>query len=436
VSYYNQRAVELWGRTPKLNDPVDKFCGSFKLFSTDGTPIQHDICWMALAIQENKSYDGYEIVIEREDGSRFTALAHANPIYDDFGTLAGAVNVLVDITERKEIEESLRRSEQKFSTLADAMPQLVWTSNADGALDYFNQRWFEYTGTYEEHLGWGWQNVIHPDDLERITADWKHSLATGETVIVEYRLRRYDGVYRWHLTRAVALKNEAGRVIKWFGTSTDIHKQKEAERILKDADHRKDEFLAIPAHELRSPLAPIRTALEILQRGTDLKLKQKAQNIIEKQVTHIVRLVDDLLDISRIAQGKIKLQIERVELKDVIDSALETTSPIIESAGHTITISLPDAPIYLDADSVRLTQVFLNLLTNAAKYSEPNRQISLIAEHLGDTVAVSVKDTGFGIPFLAIKSNLTVSTRPNPTMSKSVKVGLRLSNQSATKFSV
>ena len=281
ITYFNPHAVNLWGRAPSLNDPLDRFCGSFKLFAADGSPIAHDRCWMALALRDGREYNGEEILIERPDGSRVTALAHANPIHDDAGKLIGAVNVLVDISDR-------RRA-------AEAQAQLC--------------------------------------------------------------------------------------------------------EQLRDADRRKDEFLAMLAHELRNPLAPISNSLEILRLTDDLSpAVARVREIMHTQVNHMVRLVDDLLEVSRIAQGKIELRKMPVKLSTIVGSAVETSRPFIDAAKHQLAIAVPHETLMLDADPVRLSQVISNLLNNAAKYTPEGGQIWLTARQDRDEVALSVRDNGLGIP--------------------------------------
>jgi len=274
LTYYNEAAEQLWGRKPQLNSPADRFCGSFKIYLSDGSPLDLAECWMARSLREDREYNGREIIIERPDGSRRTVLAHANPLHDEAGGLIGAVNVLVDITERQEAEDRLR-----------------------------------------------------------------------------------------------------------------------------DADRRKDEFLATLAHELRNPLAPIRNALQLLRLdGGNPVTLERARTMMERQLHHMVRLIDDLMDVSRITRNKLVLRKERVELAAVVRSAVEAARPAIEAAGHELRVALPTQPIYLDADLTRLAQVFANLLNNAAKYMEPGGRIQLRGELDDGEVVVRVRDTGVGIP--------------------------------------
>jgi signal transduction histidine kinase len=274
ITYFNAAAAKAWGREPKLNDPSDRYCGSYRLYTPEGVLIHHNQCWMALALQKDREYNGYELVIERPDGTRVQALAHANPMHDEDGKLTGAVEMIVDVTE-----------------------------------------------------------------------------------------------------------------------------QKRAEEVLREADRNKDEFLATLAHELRNPLTPIRNGLQILRMtGGQGAAQERVLDTLDRQIQHIVRLVDDLLEISRISRGKLEIRKERVELVSIVETALETTRPLIEAAGHELTVSLPSDPIVLEADPVRLAQVLSNLLNNAAKYTEHGGRIWLNAEKLENEVLIRVRDTGIGIP--------------------------------------
>jgi PAS domain S-box-containing protein len=257
-----------------------------------------------------------------------------------------------------------------------------------------------YTGIPEQELlGLAWlERVIHPDDRERTLACWLAAVADKGVYDLEYRIRRHDGQYRWFKTRGVPIRDGDGRIAKWFGTCTDIEDEKRAVEALRDADRRKDEFLATLAHELRNPLAPIQNSLQILKMPrVDAATVQRTRDMMERQVHHLVRLVDDLLDVSRVMRGKIELRRELVQLASVVARAVETAQPLIEAQGHQLKISLPPDSLLLDADPVRLAQVVGNLLTNAAKYTEANGRIWLSAERDGDVAVVRVRDDGIGI---------------------------------------
>lgn len=403
ITYFNERAVELWGREPKLNDPADRFCGSFKLFSPDGIPISHEQCWMALALREGKAYDGLEIVIERPDGSRWVALAHANPLFDEQGQLSGAVNILVDISDRRRSE--LDRAH--LSAIVDSSEDAIISKDLNGFVQSWNaaaQRLFGYTT--EEAVGRHISFLIPPeraDEEDQILA----RLRAGERVYHFDTVRvRSDG-QPIHVALTISpVRDEAGRVVGASKIARDITDRKLAEvrtyRLLaqlKEADQRKDEFLAILAHELRSPLAPLRNLLEIMKRGDgNGGVIEQVRSTLERQLGQMVRLVDDLLDVSRITRGMLELRKERVELATAIHQSVEVCRPLAESAKHDLSVSLPPEPIYLHADLARMTQVFSNLLSNAFKYTEPGGRVWLTVVRQGSNVVVNVKDTGVGIP--------------------------------------
>lgn len=238
-------------------------------------------------------------------------------------------------------------------------------------------------------------HLTHRLDYKNLSADAGEVLQTLKPF--EHEIKSEDE--RWHCVRIVPYRTANEEIDGVLITFEDITERRQAKDALKDADRRKDEFLATLAHELRNPLAPIRSGIEIL-RNPDCDDATLAQtlNIVERQTNQIVRLVDDLLDISRITQGKISLKKERIELKTAIELALETSRGLIESSGHQLTISLPEEFIYLDADLTRIAQILLNLLNNAAKYTQPGGKIWLTAEKESNEAVVSVRDTGIGIP--------------------------------------
>lgn len=310
-----------------------------------------------------------------------------------YPTSGGLALYFRDATEKKLVLERLTEAEAHFRAMADNIPQLSWIADADGEVFWFNQRWYEYTGTtLEEVEGSGWHKVVGPDDLPRAVKSFEKSLKSGEPWEDTFALRRRDGAMRWHLSRAMPIRNAQGVVIRWFGSNTDVTEQREAE-------HRKNEFIATLAHELRNPLAPIRTGLEVLKRaGHDGEAAERARTMMGRQLDQMVRLIDDLMDVSRITSGKIELRKEQVSLEAVVKSAIETCLPHLEKMRHDLQVVLPQEPITVSADLTRLAQVFMNLLNNAAKYSEPGSKIVLSAAREGDEVVVSVKDDGIGIP--------------------------------------
>ncbi|AKJ27150.1 PAS domain S-box protein [Caldimonas brevitalea] len=307
-----------------------------------------------------------------------------------------------DITERTLAEAALADARARLEAALEAGAIATWTWDiphnllfADSKLSQlFNLPPTDGNGAV---LGRYLQSV-HPDDVPRIMAALDRAIATGEPYEADYRILQEDGSVRWVTARGRAECDAAGRAVRMPGVLVDITERKLLEEALRDADRRKDEFLATLAHELRNPLAPIRNSLEILKRpGVDAVSQQQSKAMMERQVHHLVRLVDDLMDVSRVMRGRIELRKEPVELASVIARAIETVQPLIETHRHCLELSLPHESLLVDADGVRLTQVLSNLLTNSAKYTEPNGHIRLSAAREGGLVALRVRDDGIGI---------------------------------------
>lgn len=325
-----------------------------------------------------------------------------------------ALNLMEDAIQAREAAEklnaALRESELRWRMLADNISQFAWTADAKGEVYWFNQRWYDYTGTtLGEMQGRGWTKVLHPDHIERVAKRIQHSWDTGEPWEDTFPLQGKDGGYRWFLSRALPIRDETNNVICWFGTNTDITEQREMEhRITQQAEQlanesrRKDEFLAMLSHELRNPLAPIRSAVHLLrlhEGDTENLIHRKARDIIERQVDNLTKLINDLLEVSRVVSGRIRLDPQTVDLNQVVQHAIETANPLIEQHGHELILNLSDAPIWTYADATRMEEVFINLLNNAAKYTDDGGQIEVHCEHIpgGNTAQVRVRDNGIGI---------------------------------------
>ena len=298
-----------------------------------------------------------------------------------------------------QFSRTLRESEAKFRTIADAMPQMIWSTLPDGHHDYYNRQWYDFTGVPEGSTdGEGWNGMFHPDDQARAWEVWRHSLRTGDDYEIQYRLRHRSGAYRWTLGRALPIRSEQGEIVRWMGTCTDIHDQKVAEDALKQVDRRKDEFLAMLAHELRNPLAPISTAAEVLLiEDIDAETLSYTSGIITRQVAQMTRLVDDLLDVSRVTRGQAVLNVERLDLGTVLDAAVEQAQPIVEARKHRLILRASTVPACVEGDRVRLVQVIANLLVNAAKYTVEGGEIIVSLAVRGDEAVVTIADNGVGI---------------------------------------
>jgi PAS domain S-box-containing protein len=570
---YNAVAVQLWGREPALNDPVDRYCGSFKLFDLHGTPIAHDQCWMALALQHDRSYNGEKILIERPDGTRRVALAHANPLRDDAQNVVGALNILIDVTEQSRASDTQRL----LAAIVESSQDAIVSKDLDGRILSWNsgaERLFGYSS--QEAIGQSITMIIPPErrheeatilqrlrngeriehfDTERIAKSGDRVIISltvspirDETgrVVAASKVARDITAQREAQLALVQLKDELGvqiadlqrlhemslrlasthdlqRILKdvlatamavagadcgllslleadsnclevgasmgfsdesleliralpngvgpcgacltegrrvivadaqsdpLFAEHRDLpqrldfravhsiplntrhgktlgvltmqfrtpHRPSDREvrltdlcarhavdfienaqlyQALRDADQRKDEFLAVLAHELRNPMAPISNALQVLRLSDDLTpASLRMCEIMQRQVTHLARMVDDLLDVSRITRGKVELRREPVDLVSAISAAVETSKPFIELKGHQLSISLSPEPIVVEADSVRLSQVIANLLNNSCKYTDRGGQIWLTAQRKESEAMISVRDTGVGI---------------------------------------
>lgn len=435
----------------------------------------------------------------------------------------GVALIWHDITARRHAEQVLHASSTRIHQLANTIPQLAWMAHPDGWIHWYNQRWYAYTGASPAEMeGWGWQSVHDPDVLPLVMEKWPHSIATGEPFQMTFPLRGADGKYRPFLTLVSPLRDEAGKIIQWFGTNTDVSDLQAAEQALRDseerlqeglqaarmlvwewdlktqkvqmsanaqailgrvwddlavgwdnvhpddvqnlasavalaikergvlqaqvrmlhpnsdiiwvdlrgkvvcdaqgepgvirgicvdvterthaveklkqADQRKDDFLAMLAHELRNPLAPISTAAHILKLpGLDEKRIRQTGEIISRQVSHMTSLVDDLLDVSRVTRGLVSLNMEDIDFKPLVQVAIEQVRSLIETRQHNLTVSMTAHAVFVRGDRTRLVQIMANLLNNAAKYTPQGGEISLSIELIQHQLFLSVRDNGIGI---------------------------------------
>ncbi len=325
--------------------------------------------------------------------------------------LVPAVNrALKEAQERRNHQKAiaaLHLSERRFRTLADAVPNFIWINNAHGEADYLNSRWQEFTGTQlETQKGQSWVETTHPDDLEAVTATRTLGIQSGNPYEMECRIRRHDGVYRWHLVRVVPFKDEQDQLLYWYGTATDIDDAKQLYHQSKEANRIKDEFLAVLSHELRTPLNPIVGWSKLLRaKPPDPITLARGLETIERNARIQTQLIEDLLDVSRILRGKVSLNAQPVNLVTVIELALETVRLSAEAKSIRLEFDAVNYTNYITlGDSSRLQQVIWNLLSNAIKFTPNNGHVKVelttdsthsVADQ--QSAKVTVRDTGKGI---------------------------------------
>jgi len=304
------------------------------------------------------------------------------------------------LTREQEARAAAEANEQRYRFLAESIPQQVWTAQPDGSLDYVNQQTVEYfSRSNAEMVGDNWQQGIHPDDLPDCLERWRKALATGEVYEVEFRLRRgSDGDYRWHLGRALPMRDASGRIIRWFGTNTDIDDQKRLHRLAEEANRAKDTFLATVSHELRTPLTSMMGWAELLKLGMlDEKGQRHALDVIEASARSQAQLIGDLLDISRIISGKLRLDVQPLELPPVIAAALDVMHPAAEAKSIRLVARVNHNVGMVSGDPDRMQQVVWNLLSNAVKFTPEGGRVEISLKRAGAQAEIAVKDDGTGI---------------------------------------
>ncbi len=382
------------------------------------------------SIAEHANYDTNYRTVHPVTGEVTYVRAIGRTFYAPDGTPTRFDGVTLDVTEQKRAEASLRESEQRFRVVADAAPVKIWLSACDGRHTWFNERWLSFTGlTMDEAVQQGSITAVHEDDVARYRQTYREAFDARAPFTMEYRLRRHDGEYRWLIDNGVPRWSASEEFEGYIGSCSDVTDYKSAVAALRDADRRKDEFMATLSHELRNPLAPLSTGLAVMRLLGPGDAVERTRTMMERQLSHLVRLVDDLLDVSRLQNDKLELRRERIALHTVIESAVETARPIIDEAGHDLTIDVPDEAIWLDGDITRLAQVLSNLLHNSAKYMQRGGRIRLRAWRGDGCAHVSVTDDGIGIPAAMLSAVFDRFTQVNRVVERStggLGIGLSL----------
>ncbi len=333
------------------------------------------------------------------DGTERPIEDSAAPIRDAAGAIIGVVLVFRDATEQRRAHAAQEVMSQRLALALQAGRMGAWEWDISNDEVWWSSNLETLHGLERGSFGGTLQaflDMVHIDDRARVEQALAAAIAGGSEYQVEFRRRHPDGSVRWTGTVARVFRDESGRSVRMTGITMDITERRRIETELKDADRRKDEFLATLAHELRNPLAPISNGIELMRLAPgDGAVMARARDMMQRQLGHLVRLVDDLLDVSRITRNKLELRRERVAIEQVMHTAIETSRPLLE--GREFRASMPPQPLYLHGDLTRLAQVFSNLLNNAGKYTEPGDRIWLDVVREGSDLVVTVGDSGIGI---------------------------------------
>jgi PAS domain S-box-containing protein len=347
---------------------------------------------------------------------------------DELGELAKSFNAMLDElgTRAKSLESAinaLRVSDERYKLVMRGSSAGLWDWDVRTDTVFYAPRLRELLG-YDvsefPDVADSMRRIMHPDDRESAREALRQHLSNGLPFAVESRLRPKSGEWRWFQLTGMAEKDAEGRAFRMAGSVIDVTERKQVEQALQESSRAKDEFIATLAHELRNPLAPIRTGLEILKRDTgNGPVAARARETMERQLAHMVRLIDDLLEISRISSGKIRIARERVQLSQAIAAAIEISRPMIDARHHRFDVEPAPREIEMFADGTRIAQCLGNLLHNAAKYTPEGGRIGLRALQEGAWAVIEVSDTGVGIPEAMLEQVFSIFTQVGRTLDRS-----------------
>lgn len=390
------------------------------------------------AIAKNMNYS-VEARLRNAHGDYRWHLVIAKPLEDSgSGLFFHRAGIATDIHDLRVAREKFKESEETFRTIANTLPQIVWSALPDGYHDYFNDRFYEITGLPRgSSFGVEWIGLVHKDDENKLWQAWQKSLDTGEPYNVEYRIKHRNGQYRWTLARALPIRNEGGKIIRWMGTSTDIHEQKLAQEQLQEAVQIREEFLSIASHELKTPLTTIQlqTQLELRSLAKDRNetisksIYQTTLKNIERQIQQLVRLVEDMLDVSRIRSGRLILDTKPFGMCDLLQTVVQKMASQFENSGMPAPTIEVCAQAWGKWDPIRIEQVIVNLLTNAIRYGS-KKPVTIKLEATNTKVKLSVKDGGIGIAKDSLQSVFDRFERATKTSAtKGLGLGLYISKK-------
>lgn len=350
-------------------------------------------------LRRGERVDHFETVRRRKDGSLLDVSVTISPVRDATGAIIGASKIARDVTERKRMEAALVASEARFRQLADTMPQMVWTARPDGYIDYFNERWYQFTGFSRNLFGdESWASILHADDQQRTRETWYSAVNAGTPYSIEYRLwDRQESRWRWFVGRAIPVRGEDGKIAKWFGTCTDIDEQKRIQDDLRRANQDLEQFAFSASHDLQEPLRTVNIYTELLAKRHSAKFDDEARRFMQfvrNGATRMETLIRDLLAYTQVAQ--LEARYETASSAQSLEGALASLSGAIAESGAKITSdSLPTVRVH----GMHVQQLFQNLVGNAIKYRSPDRvpEIHISVERQGEWWLFAVADNGIGI---------------------------------------
>ncbi len=355
-------------------------------------------------------------------------------IYNESGEPIRIIGTARDCTQELQVAEQMSHDRRRLELALEAGELGFWDWDIVTGGVQFGGEWGRMLGydlsELKPHVS-TWESLVHPDDKSSITEVLtKHLEGHSPVYESEHRLRAKDGSWVWVLDRGRVVERDIfGKPLRAIGVHSNITTQRRVRELLKEADRRKDEFLATLAHELRNPLAPIRTGLAIIKRDPGGASAGKAREMMERQLTHMVHLIDDLLDVSRITTGRLILKKESVSLRTVIDLGVEASRPLVDAGCHTLKLSINDGDVKILGDVTRLSQIVSNILTNAAKYTPDHGTIELSTHRTDGRVEISIRDNGLGIPAEMLEHVFDLFGQVNRTLDRSqggLGIGLAL----------
>jgi PAS domain S-box-containing protein len=389
---YNRCFVEIWDMPEHIvNAKDDKAALEFAITQLESPEKFMDTIEVLYSHPDQKSKDELHFkngkIIER----------HGFPVIAKDGSFYAWSWIFRDITDLKKTTSALKESEETFRQLSELMPEKVSRTDGEGNAVYFNQSWMDYTGfSFEELRNWGWEKVVHPDELEGLRLQWSKSLASGQNFEMEFRLLNRNGEYRWHLCRSNPLRDETGKINNWLGAVTEIQK-------IKEEEQRKGDFIKMVSHELKTPVTSVKGYVQLLLsmlysdpevNMSSIPFKPTLERV-DKQISRLTRLITEMLDLSRLEESKLELEKEPFDLNTLVKETIQDLQHI--SSSHHISF-IQNFRARISGDRDRIQQVLINFINNAIKYSPDKKLVKvIIRETENNQVSVSVKDFGIGI---------------------------------------